>query len=67
MRGDLTTIKYHQALTATYFGRATTQRGVAARLGTPFSTYRRHLDNGIAEAATRLRDLLGPGGDTADA
>lgn len=64
MRGDLTTVKYHQALTATYFGRSITQRGVAARLGTPFSTYRRHLDNGIAEAATRLRDLLAPGGDT---
>lgn len=58
LRGDLTTAKYHDALTATYLGRQTTQRGAAARLGTPFSTYRRHLDHGLAEAVTRLRRQL---------
>ncbi|CAM5521510.1 ATP-binding protein [Streptomyces aurantiogriseus] len=58
LRGDLTTAKYHDALTATYLGRQTTQRGAAARLKTPFSTYRRHLDHGLAEAVTRLRRQL---------
>lgn len=58
LRDDLTTTKYHRALTATYLGRQTTQRGAAARLGTPFSTYRRHLDHGLAEAVIRLRRQL---------
>ncbi|CAM5570938.1 AAA family ATPase [Streptomyces fumanus] len=60
LRADLTTAKYHHALTATYLGRPTTQRGAAARLGTPFSTYRRHLDNGLAETTVRLRRRLTP-------
>ncbi|MFI7498793.1 ATP-binding protein [Streptomyces sp. NPDC049687] len=58
LRSDLTTAKYHHALIATYLGRQTTQRGAAARLGTPFSTYRRHLDHGLSEAVTRLRRQL---------
>lgn len=58
LRNDLTTAKYHHALAATYLGRQTTQRGAAARLGIPFSTYRRHLDHGLAETVTRLRREL---------
>ncbi|MFE6522945.1 AAA family ATPase [Streptomyces sp. NPDC057794] len=47
--------RFHRALTATYLGRGRpTQQAVAARLGLPFSTYRRHLTEGI----TRLCDAL---------
>lgn len=39
--------KAYQALKATYANRHRTQEAAAALLGTPFSTYRRHLTQGI--------------------
>ncbi|MGW0628801.1 hypothetical protein [Streptomyces sp. NPDC002758] len=64
--GDLTTLKYQRALTATCTDdRPGTQCGAAARLGVPFSTYRRHLDQGTAEVTARLRRTLGAGESTA--
>ncbi|MEU5098582.1 ATP-binding protein [Streptomyces sp. NPDC020996] len=44
----------HRAFTATYDGRPVPQQAVAARLGLPFSTYRRHLK----EAVERITDHL---------
>ncbi|MFI5975442.1 AAA family ATPase [Streptomyces sp. NPDC051452] len=44
----------HRAFTATYGDRPATQQAAAARLGLPFSTYRRHLK----EAVDRITDLL---------
>ncbi|MET9596023.1 ATP-binding protein [Streptomyces sp. NPDC006516] len=47
--------KCHRVLVATYLSRnRPTQQGTAARLGLPFSTFRRHLTEGI----TRLGDAL---------
>ncbi|MFJ8470157.1 ATP-binding protein [Streptomyces swartbergensis] len=44
----------HRAFTATYGDRPAAQQAAAARLGLPFSTYRRHLK----EAVDRITDLL---------
>ncbi|MGW2952063.1 ATP-binding protein [Streptomyces eurythermus] len=47
--------KYYRAVSQTYLTKGMpTQQAVAARLGLPFSTYRRHLTGGIA----RLSDAL---------
>lgn len=46
--------KQHRALAATYLHRASTQEAAAARLGLPYSTYRRHL----AEGHKRLCEVL---------
>lgn len=47
--------KYYRAVSRTYLTKGMpTQQAVAARLGLPFSTYRRHLTGGIA----RLCDAL---------
>ncbi|MFJ8546859.1 AAA family ATPase [Streptomyces sp. NPDC093586] len=47
--------RFHRALTATYLGRGRpTQQAVAARLGLPFSTYRRHLTEGIIQLCDAL-------------
>ena len=40
--------KQYRAVEQTYLRRTATQEGVAARLGLPFSTYRRHLGQGVA-------------------
>ncbi|AXI78765.1 ATP-binding protein [Peterkaempfera bronchialis] len=44
----------HRAITATYVKPTSTQEAAAARLGLPFSTYRRHLKT----AVERVSDLL---------
>jgi hypothetical protein len=41
--------KRHRAVVHTYLGHHRTQEAVAARLGMPFSTYRRHLSQGVAQ------------------
>ncbi|MFJ4622058.1 ATP-binding protein [Streptomyces sp. NPDC088812] len=46
--------KPHRALATTYLSRASTQEAAAARLGLPYSTYRRHL----AEGHKRLCEVL---------
>ncbi|MFC9911221.1 ATP-binding protein [Streptomyces sp. NPDC127197] len=53
--------KYHRAVAATYLHGAPTQEAVAARLGLPFSTYRRHLSVGIARVCDALwrREIYG--------
>ncbi|GAB7045029.1 ATP-binding protein [Catenuloplanes indicus JCM 9534] len=58
-------LKAHEALTATYFSGVPTQEAAARRAGMSFSTYRRHLRQGIdAVCATlwevRLRGRTGP-------
>ena len=39
--------KLHRVLELTYFNPAPKQEAAAERLGLPFSTYRRHLNNGV--------------------
>ncbi|MEV5412819.1 ATP-binding protein [Thermopolyspora sp. NPDC052614] len=51
---DPRTAKLHRALTTTYFHRVPTQEAAAERLSLPYSTYRRHLHQGV----TRVCDLL---------
>ncbi|MDN3025947.1 ATP-binding protein [Streptomyces sp. S.PB5] len=53
--------KYHRAVAATYLHGAPTQEAVAARLGLPFSTYRRHLTVGVARVCDALwrREIYG--------
>lgn len=46
--------KGHRALLATYLGSAPTQEAAAERLGLPFSTYRRHLGQGLAVLGSLL-------------
>ena len=46
--------KGHRAVLATYLGGAPTQEAAAERLGLPFSTYRRHLAQGLAVLASLL-------------
>lgn len=46
--------KSHRALLATYLGGAPTQEAAAERLGLPFSTYRRHLAQGLAVLGSLL-------------
>ncbi|MGC9443159.1 hypothetical protein [Streptomyces sp. WG5] len=47
--------RFHRALTATCLGRGRpTQQAVAARLGLRFSTYRRHLTQGIIQLCDAL-------------
>ncbi|MEE2033666.1 ATP-binding protein [Rhodococcus chondri] len=54
--------KLHRAVDRTYIQRAATQEAVAARLGLPFSTYRRHLSQGVSRVVTWLwdREVYGP-------
>lgn len=54
LRADRQGEKLHQAVAMTFFEGAPTQEVAAARLGVPFSTYRRHLTRGVA----RLCELL---------
>ncbi|MCZ4602815.1 ATP-binding protein [Streptomyces sp. Lzd4kr] len=47
--------KYHRAVAATYLTNTTpTQQAVAARLGLPFSTFRRHLATGVQRVCDAL-------------
>jgi hypothetical protein len=47
-------VKFHRALYHTYFQPAATQEQVAELLDLPFSTYRRHLQTGIARVSEIL-------------
>jgi len=48
--------KFYRAVHTTYFCRVPTQEAAAERLGLPFSTFRRHLVQGIATVCDRLWD-----------
>ncbi|TVR19948.1 MAG: ATP-binding protein [Nitriliruptor sp.] len=56
--------KLLRAVEATYLAPAPTQEAAAARLGLPFSTYRRHLTQGTERIVAWLweREVYGPGG-----
>jgi hypothetical protein len=54
MSADPKESKLHRVLDATYLRPAPTQEAAAARLRLPFSTYRRHLVNGIELVSDRL-------------
>lgn len=55
--------KLHRALVATYLSPAPTQEAAAERLDLPFSTFRRHLGQGVEHVVDRLwdRELHGAG------
>jgi hypothetical protein len=57
--------KLLRAVERTYVDPAPTQEAAAARLGLPFSTYRRHLTQGLSRVVSWLwdRELYGSGGD----
>jgi hypothetical protein len=57
--------KHHRAVAATYLRGMPTQEAVAARLGLPFSTYRRHLAGGVERICDALwrQEIYGPGAD----
>jgi AAA ATPase domain len=55
LRGHPRDAKLYRALDRTYLRPATTQEGAAEVLGLPFSTYRRHLTQGVARVAARLQ------------
>jgi hypothetical protein len=50
-------IKLHRAIERTFLRPATTQERAAEALGLPFSTYRRHLRQGLDRIVNRLWDL----------
>jgi hypothetical protein len=54
--------KQYRAVEQTYLRRTTTQEAAAARLGLPFSTYRRHLGQGVARIVNWCweREVYGP-------
>ena len=54
--------KQYRAVEQTYLRRTTTQEAAAARLGLPFSTYRRHLGQGVARIVDWCweREIYGP-------
>ncbi|MGR3931643.1 ATP-binding protein [Streptomyces sp. BRA346] len=54
LRADRMGEKLHQAVATTFFEGAPTQESAAARLGVPFSTYRRHLTRGVARVCELL-------------
>ena len=57
--------KLHRALERTYVRRAPTQEAAAEVLGLPFSTYRRHLSQGVQRVTAWLweRELYGTGAE----
>lgn len=55
LRGHPRDAKLYRALDRTYLRPAATQEGAAEVLGLPFSTYRRHLTQGVARVAARLQ------------
>jgi hypothetical protein len=71
LRRAIETLRQHprddkllRAVERTYVDPAPTQEAAAARLGLPFSTYRRHLTQGIERVVTWLwdREVYGAGG-----
>ncbi|OJF10199.1 AAA family ATPase [Couchioplanes caeruleus] len=50
-------VKAHEALVATYFSGAPTQEAAARRAGMAFSTYRRHLRQGLDDVCAALWDV----------
>ncbi|GGQ82642.1 AAA family ATPase [Couchioplanes azureus] len=50
-------VKAHQALVATYFSGAPTQEAAARRAGMAFSTYRRHLRQGLDDVCAALWEV----------
>ena len=56
--------KQYRAVQQTYLRRTATQEGAAAQLGLPFSTYRRHLTQGVGRVVAWCwdRDVYGPNG-----
>lgn len=54
--------KCYQAVHQTYLCRTNTQNAAAARLGMPFSTYRRHLTRGVEQVVSWCwqREIYGP-------
>lgn len=61
LREDPRAVKFHRALSVTFLRGAPTQEVAAARLGLPFTTYRRHLTAGIERVGADLwrRELYG--------
>ncbi|MEV6596329.1 AAA family ATPase [Actinoplanes sp. NPDC051346] len=51
------TVKAHEALVATFFSGAPTQEAAARRAGMAFSTYRRHLRQGLDQVCASLWDI----------
>jgi hypothetical protein len=60
--------KLLRAVDRTYLRPATTQEHAAELLGLPFSTYRRHLTQGVARIVADLweRELYGTGPSTGE-
>lgn len=58
--------RMYRAVDRTYLHAVTTQEAAAARLGIPFSTYRRHLARGTDRVVAWLwdREVYGPGATT---
>ncbi|GAA1981930.1 ATP-binding protein [Amycolatopsis minnesotensis] len=54
LRRDPDRLKHQRTVQATYLERDTNQKAAAARLGIPFSTYRRHLQTGLDHLTTTL-------------
>ncbi|MFD9959679.1 AAA family ATPase [Amycolatopsis sp. NPDC058986] len=54
LRQDPRRLRQQRAVQATYLDRDTNQRAAAARLGVPFSSYRRHLQSGEREICDAL-------------
>jgi hypothetical protein len=54
LRADPRDARLHRVLTATFFQGASSQEAAAARLGIPFSTYRRHLTRALRLLGDRL-------------
>ena len=70
LAGDRRDHKRHRAVERTYLVASPSQERVAEALGLPFSTYRRHLTEGVEIVVDRLwrRELTGAGGgDTTSA
>ncbi|GAB7192665.1 hypothetical protein NUM3379_33740 [Kineococcus sp. NUM-3379] len=55
LRTDVAGVRAHDAVEATYLAGTPTQESAARRLGIPFSTYRRHLRNGLEGICADLR------------
>lgn len=54
LRADARDAKLYRALDRTYLRPASTQERAAEMLGLPFSTYRRHLSQGVARVISQL-------------
>ncbi|MGH3825034.1 MAG: AAA family ATPase [Pseudonocardiaceae bacterium] len=66
LRGDARDMKLYRALDRTYLRPAPSQERAAEVLGLPFSTYRRHLAQGVARVISQLwHDEVYPDGPAA--